>query len=135
MKQLPRLLALLLVAPLAAGCFTVAQVAVPPTAPEREEMEVRGVLVRQAGGTEELIEFATVHELEWTPTSLSVVADVETNGTTETITRLFPIQTLSGILVRQLDPGKTSAIIGGVIVGTAAFIATAVSGGGTGGAS
>lgn len=129
MNSLTRLLAILVIVPVAAGCFTVAQVAVPPTAPEREEMEVRGVVVREAGGTEELIEFVEVHEAEWTATSLSVVADVEEDGQTRTITRLFPISTLSGVLVKQIDPGKTSAIIGGVIVGTAAFIAGAVSGG------
>lgn len=131
MNSLTRLLAILVIAPMAAGCFTVGQVAVPPTAPEREGLEVRGVVVREAGGTERLIEFVEVHEAEWTPTSLSIVADVEENGQTQTITRLFPISTLSGVLVRQLDAGKTSAIIGGVIVGTAAFIAGAVSGGTT----
>ena len=128
MKQLTRILAILLVAPMAAGCFTVAQVAVPPTAPEREEMEVMGVVVRQAGGTEEIIRFTEVHEAEWTTTSLSIVAEVEENGSTRTITRLFPITTLSGVLVRQLDAGKTSAIVGGVIVGTAAIIAAGVGG-------
>lgn len=128
MKQLARLVVILLAAPLATGCFTVAQVAVPPTAPERQALEVRGVVVRQAGGTEEIIEFTEVHEASWTTTSLSVVADVNENGSTQTITRLFPISTLSGVLVRQLDAGRTSAIVGVVIVGTAAFVAGAVGG-------
>lgn len=129
MKQLPRILAILFVAPLAAGCFTVTQVDVPPTAPARQELQVQGVVVRQAGGTEEVIRFAEVHEAEWTTTSLSIVADVDEDGSRQTITRLFPISTLSGVLVRQLDAGRTSAIVGGVIVGTAAFIAGAVGGG------
>lgn len=129
MRSSSRLAALLLATPLLAGCFTVAPMPVPPTAPQREEVELRGVVVRDADGTEEQVEFNEVHEVTWTNTSLSVVADItDDNGMTQTITELYPISTLSALLVRQLDAGKTSAIIGGAIVGTAAFIATVVSG-------
>ena len=128
MNTTSRLFATLLVAPLLAGCFTTGQVPVPPTAPQREAVELRGVVVRESSGAEQRIEFEEVHSVEWNATSLSVVADVIQGGAPQTITQLYPISTLSGLLVRQLDAGATSAIIGGAIVGTAALIATVVTG-------
>ena len=128
MRKPSRLLVAALVTPFLTGCFSVTQVAVPPAAPDRDALDVRGVVVRQAGGTEQTVEFETVHELEWTPTSLSVVADAHVDGSTQTITRLYSISTMSGVLVRSLDAGKTSGIIGGIILGTVAFIAVAVTG-------
>jgi hypothetical protein len=44
------------------------------------------------------------------------------------VTRLFPISTMSGLLVRHIDAGKTSALIGGFFVAGAALIATLVTG-------
>ncbi len=130
MKNPTRLLLTLVATPLMAGCFTVARVPVPATAPEREDVSLHGVVVRQTGGGESVVEFDELLESTWTSTSLSVVADVTDEGGKRTITELYPIQTLSGLLVRQIDGGKTSAIIGGAIVGLAAIIAGAVSGGG-----
>jgi len=119
----------LLSLPLLAGCFTVTQVPVPATAPEREAIEVRGVVVRGPGGVEERIEFETIHDATWTPTAYSVVADVDVDGAQhETITRLFPISTMSGLLVKQVDAGKTSAIIGGTFLVLAGIYAVLVSG-------
>jgi hypothetical protein len=130
MKNTGRLLALVTTLPLLAGCFTVATVPVPGTAPEREETEFRGVVVRQPGGGEEIVEFAEVADATWTPTSLSVVGTVNSDDgvSPEVVTRLFPISTLAGLRVRQLDAGKTSAIVGGVFLVTAAIIASVVSG-------
>jgi hypothetical protein len=128
MRKPSRLLAVAVSIPFLTGCFTVSQIAVPPAAPDREKTDVRGVVVRQAGGTEEVIRFEEVHQLTWTPTSLSVVADIDEDGARQTITRLYPLTTLSGLLVKHLDAGATSAIVGVVIVGLAAFIATAVTG-------
>lgn len=115
--------------PFAAGCFTVAQVPVPTTAPEREALPIRGVVVREAGGGEEVVRFREIHDATWTPTAYSVVADVD-NGTgrPEMVTRLFPISTMSGLLVRQLNAGRTSAIIGGFFVAAAGIIAALVTG-------
>ncbi|MGY8776491.1 MAG: hypothetical protein ACKVIN_00070 [Longimicrobiales bacterium] len=130
MRKPSRLLVAALMTPFLSGCFSVTQVAVPPGAQDRDALNVRGLVVRQAGGTEQTIEFETVHDLEWTPTSLSVVADASVDGETQTITRLYSISTMSGVLVRSLDAAKTSGIIGAVILGTVAFIAVAVTGGG-----
>jgi hypothetical protein len=117
--------------PLLAGCFTVATVPVPSTLPEREQTEFRGVIVRQTGGGEETIDFDEVAEATWTPTSLSVVGTLsgaDNGGQPEIVTRLFPISTLAGLRVRQLDAGKTSAIVAGVFLVSAAIIASLVSG-------
>jgi hypothetical protein len=58
------------------------------------------------------------------------VADASIDGETQTITRLYSISTMSGVLVRSLDAAKTSGIIGAVILGTIASIALAVTGAG-----
>ncbi len=127
MRKPGRFLVSVLSLPLLAGCFTVATVPVPRTAPERDQVNLRGVVVTD-GTTEETLEFEALHEATWTPASLSVVADIEEDGELKTITRLFPITALSGLLVRRMDAGATSAIIGGAIVGTAAAIAFLVTG-------
>lgn len=131
MKRLGRLAALFAALPLLAGCFSVATVPVPATQPERENTTVRGVVVRQAGGGEETVEFSEILEASWTPTALSIIGmlDVPDNGAQrEAVTRLFPISTMAGLRVRQLDAGKTSAIIGGAFLVVAALVASVVSG-------
>ncbi len=127
MRKPGRFLVSVLSLPLLAGCFTVATVPVPRTAPEREQMELRGVVVTD-GTTEETLVFEQLHDATWTPGSLSVVADIEQDGSVQPITRLIPITALSGLLVRRTDAGTTSAIIGGAIVGTMAAIAFLVTG-------
>ena len=126
MRKPSRLVTTFLCLPFLAGCFTTSTIAVPRTAPEREATELNGVVVRQEGGGEEIVEFSDIAEATWTPTSLSIVGVVEGEAAPET--RLFQISTLAGLRVRQLDAGKTSAIIGVVFVAAAAIIASVVSG-------
>ena len=126
MRKPSRLLTTFLCLPFLAGCFTTSTIAVPRTAPEREATALNGVVVRQEGGGEEIVEFSDIAEATWTPTSLSIVGTVEGEAAPET--RLFQISTLAGLRVRQLDAGKTSAIIGVVFVTAAAIIASVVSG-------
>ena len=127
MNKPARLTVLLLTLPFLAGCFTVATVPVPRTQPERENLTLRGFVVTD-GTTEEVVRYDEVLEATWTPSSLSIVG---ANGSGEelvTETRLVPITELRGLLIRTLDAGSTSAIIGGVIVGAAAAIAVLVTG-------
>jgi hypothetical protein len=126
MRTPRRLAVLLLSAPLLAGCFSVSTVPVPRTAPERQEAQIRGVVVRQEGGGEEIVDFSSIADATWTPTSVSIVGVLDGSDVPET--RLFQISTLSGLRVRQLDAGKTSAIIGGVFLAAAAIISSVVSG-------
>jgi hypothetical protein len=117
--------------PFLAGCFTVATIPVPATQPEREDAKLQGVVVRQAGGGEETVEFSEILESTWTPTSLSVVGmlrNPDDGGRPETVTRLFPISTMAGLRVRRLDAGRTSGLVGGVLMATAVLIATLVTG-------
>ncbi len=122
---------LLAALPLLAGCFSMATVPVPATQPEREDTAVRGVVVRQAGGGEEVVQFSEVLETSWSPTALSIIGMLEqpdNGGPSDAVTRLFPISTMAGLRVRQLDAGKTSALIGGAFVVVAALVASVVSG-------
>jgi len=130
MRKPARLVVVVASLPFLAGCFGVMQVPVPAAQQDREAMTLRGVVVREGGSTQTL-EFSELHDAIWTPTSLSVVADLRgEDGEAGTITRLFPITQLDALLVRQLDPGRTSAIIGGLLVGTVAVIALIVTGSG-----
>lgn len=129
MRRPRRTVVFLFALPFLAGCFGVTQTAVPPSLPDRQELDLHGVVVTSPdSGEDEVIRFTEVHEATWTPSSLSFVADVQEDGRTETITRLVPITELQGVLVRQLDAGRTSAIVGAAIVGTVVLIAFLVTG-------
>ena len=56
MRKPGRLTVLMLTLPFMAGCFTVTTVPVPRTQPEREALDVKGVVITD-GTTEETIEF------------------------------------------------------------------------------
>jgi len=127
MNKPGRLIVLLLTLPFLAGCFTVATVPVPRTQPEREALNLRGVVITD-GATEEVVEYDNVLEATWTPSSLSLVGANGQGSNMTTETRLIPITELRGVLVRTLDAGPTSAIVGGLIVGTVAVIAFLVTG-------
>ena len=127
MNKPGRLTVLLLTLPFLAGCFTVATVPVPRTQPEREDLNVRGVVITD-GATEQVIQYDEVLEATWTPSSLSIVGLNGSGDNIRTETRLIPITELRGVLIRTLDAGATSAIVGGVIVGAVAAIAVYVTG-------
>ena len=129
MRRPPRALVALVALPFLVGCFGVTQTAVPSSLPERQELDLRGVVVADPDGSEdEVLRFSELHEATWTPSALSFVADVRRDGRTETVTRLVPITELRGVFVRQFDAGRTSAIIGAVLVGTFATVALIVTG-------
>ena len=113
--------------PLLAGCFTVTTMPVPRTQPEREALSLRGVVISD-GTEEQVIEYDDVLEASWTPSSLSLVGVNGSGNDITTETRLIPITELRGLLVRRLDAGSTSAIVGGIIVGTVAAVAVWVTG-------
>jgi len=127
MNKPGRLTVLLLTLPFLAGCFTVATVPVPRTQPEREDLAIRGVVITD-GATEQTIEYDEVLEATWTPSSLSIVGANGEGDDIMTETRLIPITELRGVLVKSLDAGPTSAIVGGLIVGAVAVIAFLVTG-------
>ena len=131
MKTSTRLTLVILALPMLVGCYSITTVPVPATTPQREDTNVKGVVVRQAGGGEETVEFSEILEATWTPTSLSIVGvldQADVSGVEGAVTRLFPISTMAGLRVRTLDAGKTSGIIGGVFLVTAAILAITISG-------
>ena len=130
MKRTMSALVTLVTLPFLAGCYGVMQASVPASHPEREALELRGVVVASPDREEsEVLEFQELHDATWTPSSLSFVADVDSdNGGTETVTRLVPITELEAVIIRQFDAGRTSAIVGGVIVGTIATLAILITG-------
>lgn len=130
MIRRPRRATVALVAlPFLVGCFSVTRTAVPRSLPDRQALELRGVVVTQPDdGTEEVLEFEELHDVTWSPSSLSFVADVRQDGRTETVTRLVPITELRSVMVREFDGGKTSLIVGGAIVATVAVITFVVTG-------
>jgi len=130
MRRTACALVTLVTLPFLTGCYAVMRTPVPGSHPERQALELRGVVVNQSGEDDgEVVEFAELHEATWTPSSLSFVADVPRGaGRTETVTRLVPITELEAVMVRQFDAGKTSAIVGGLIVGTIATIAVIITG-------
>ncbi len=132
MRRFTYALVALATLPFLAGCFGVMRAPVPASHPEREALDLRGVVVVQAGNEDgEVVEFAEVHDLTWTNSSLSFVADVPRGpGRVETVTRLVPITELQSVIVRKFDAGKTSAIMGGVLVATFATIALILTGDG-----
>ncbi|MCH1571017.1 MAG: hypothetical protein L7S64_06680 [Longimicrobiales bacterium] len=127
MNKPTRLTVLFLVLPFLAGCFTVATVPVPRTQPEREALSIRGVVITD-GTTEEVVQYDEILEATWTPSSLSLIGANGSGESLTTETRLIPITELRGVLVRSLNAGPTSAIVGGMIVGAVAVIALLVTG-------
>ncbi|NNF13984.1 MAG: hypothetical protein HKN72_12205 [Gemmatimonadetes bacterium] len=126
MKRTVYALAALVALPFLTGCYGVMRAPVPASHPERQALDLRGVVVVQSGNEDgEVVEFSEVHDLTWTTSSLSFVADVARGqGRVETVTRLVPLTEIQSVIVRQFDAGKTSAIMGGLLV--AGFAAAAL---------
>lgn len=127
MNKTGRLSVLLFSLPFLAGCFSVTTLPVPRTQPEREALNLRGIVISD-GTEEQVIQYDNVLDATWTPSSLSLVGSNGSGDDITTETRLIPITELRGLLVRRLDAGTTSAIIGGLIVGAVATVALIVTG-------
>lgn len=130
MRRIACALVTLVTLPFLTGCYSVMQAPVPASHPERQALALRGVVVQTSGAQEpEVVEFSEIHDLTWTTSALSFVVDVSRGpGRVETVTRLVPLTELDAVIVRQFDAGKTSAILGGVIVGAIATLAILLTG-------
>lgn len=121
MRRPNRALALAVGVPFMAGCFSTFQVPVPEP-PERSS-RIQGV-VRDDGADGARIEFDAVDQVAWSDSEVVVVGILED----EAVTRSFPISSLSGVLVRQIDPAKTSVVIAGLFIGAIATISLLLTG-------
>jgi len=105
-----------------AGCFSTFQAPLPEPA-ERSSSDIRGV-IRDDGADGERVEFDTVDQVQWSDSEVVVTGILED----ESVTRSYPLSSLSGVLVREVDPAKTSVIIAGFFLGVAATVALLVTG-------
>lgn len=122
MRRPNRALVLTLSLPFVVGCFSTLEMPVPE--PADRSSDIQGVVQNADGGEGTRVEFDTVDQVEWTSGEVTVIGILED----EPVTRSFPIASLSGVLVRQLDPAKTSVIIAGFFVGAIATVALLVTG-------
>jgi len=113
MRKPPRPLVLALTLPFIAGCFGVVRTPIPASPTEREDLKVRGVV---QGGQD--IRFEEIRDVSWTGDQLFIVGRQDTGEGIQEVTRQYPIAGLDAVLVKRLDAGKTSGVVGGVIVGT-----------------
>jgi len=121
-----RALVLVVSAPLVAGCFGTFQQPLPE--PTERPSQIKGV-VRDDGGEGERIEFDTVDQVEWSDSEVVLTGILDD----ESVTRSYPLSTLSGVLIRELDPAKTSVVIAGFFIGAVATVALLVTGQGRSG--
>ena len=111
------------------GCFSIALTPLPTSPAERVGLDVRGVVVGDDVESGEHIRFDEIIELAWTNEGLHLIGSrKDENGALEVTNRTYPYTSLAAVLVRRLDAGKTSGIIGGVIVGGVMVIALLVTG-------
>jgi hypothetical protein len=109
--------------PFLTGCVRVHVEPLP--APEaRAAADIRGVVLR-GNGAAERIEFARLDDVQWTDSAVALTGVLRSyardpRGTETVTTRSFPFSTISGVLVRQIDPNRTSLVIGAVAIGSIA---------------
>lgn len=128
MRKPARLVVMAVTVPFLGGCFAVLPSPLPTEPAEREALDIRGVVLADSGDGER-VEFRDVLAVQWTDDDIQIVGSlVSDNGAGEVVTRTFPYSSLSGVLVRQLDAGPTSGVIGVVIVGAVAIVMVAVNG-------
>lgn len=121
--------------PFLTGCFGI-QAQPLPEPQARSSAGVRGLVVRD-GTNARRIEFSRVDHVEWTDSTVLLVgvlkdpveAGASGSAVDGTITsRVFPLSSISGVLVRQVDANRTSILIGAVAVGTIAIAALLLTG-------
>lgn len=133
MRRPARLVAALVTAPYLAACFAVQPAPIPATPAERRALDVKGVVVRSEGGNGGIegdrVEFGDVENVTWTEDAVSIVGVPRSGSDAGRLTeRTFPLSSLSGVLVRQVEAGKSSIIVGATIVLGTAFLAFLVDG-------
>lgn len=132
MRKPPRLLVLAVAVPFTAGCFS-AQPAPLPSPAEREDVDIRGVVVGDPEDGGRAVEFAEVYDVQWGPSELSIQGMLEDGGPSpNVVTQRYPYADLSGVLARQVDVDRTSILVAGVAfaaVATVVFFFTERTGG------
>ena len=103
-------LVIALTLPFLAGCFTTFALPVPEPA-ERGDTEVKGLVLGE-GENAERVEFDQIDEVQWTEASriiTGIAKDSDGSGIPQT--DAFSLEDVSAILVRSLDPNRTSGFV------------------------
>jgi hypothetical protein len=128
MRRPPRALTALLTAPFLAGCFAT----LPTPLPEpgaRAGVQVRGVVLRAADGTEgERVEFDEVLDVQWREDALSVFGMRRGGARAQPASHDFAYDDLSAVLTRQVDVNKTSGLVAGGMIALLATVTFLVTG-------
>ena len=120
MRKLPRLLVVTVTIPFLVGCVaTLAQPLPEPAA--RPDMAIRGVILRNPESGER-IEYRRTEFVEWTDSTVAITGIVRGEGRNMT-TRTFRLSDVEAILVRHLNPSRTSLLVAGVMVGVGVLAA------------
>ena len=124
MRKPPRALVLLVTLPFLAGCVgTFAQPMPEPSA--RPSSGLRGVVLGDAE-TGERVEFARVDFVQWTDSTLAITGVRRGDamaGSAGITTNTYRTTDIAALLVRQVDPDKTSLLVAGVFVGVGVIAA------------
>ena len=101
--------------PFLAGCFTTFALPVPEPA-ERGDIDLQGVVLGE-GENAERVEFDQINDVQWTEESL-IITGITKNSDTPGIpqTSTFSLEDASAILVKNLDPNRTSVIMAALIL-------------------
>lgn len=117
MRKPPRAVVLSVMIPFVAGCMgTIPRPLPEPSA--RPEGSVRGVVLDEDhGGTR--VEFSEVAHVEWSDSTVAITGVLKEaeDGPGEVVTRIHRLSELESLLVRQLDPNRTSILVASVVVG------------------
>ena len=101
--------------PFLAGCFTNFALPVPEPA-ERGDTDAKGVVLGE-GENAERVEFDQIDDVQWTEESL-IITGITKNSDTPGIPQAsaFSLEDISAILVRSLDPNRTSGLVAGLFL-------------------
>lgn len=133
MKKPRPALVLAVAIPFLQGCVGVLTQPVPEPA-ARSSTRIRGIVVER-GGESERIEPDPLHDVVWTDSTVVLTGAFETGSSLPADrrpveTRSYPLSTVTGVLVRQLDGDRTSILVAATIVGGAVIAALLFTGSG-----
>lgn len=128
MNKPPRSLTLAATATFLTGCFGTLPTPLP--GPEaRADVDVRGVVLKADDGSEgERVRFSEILDVDWRDSSLSILGSRAGAGTTQPSSHEFAYDDLAGVLTRQVDTNRTSALIAAAILATVATVTLLVTG-------
>jgi hypothetical protein len=124
MRKPARALVIAVAVPFLTGCIRTMPRPLPePSA--RAGISVRGVVL--GGSTEgERVEFADVDRVQWTDSTIEirgVLKDPGTDHAGQLVTRTHRLSDIGAVLVRRVDPNRTSILIAAVAVGISVIMA------------